>query len=180
MIPIFLSFPKPHLAQQQAFIERLMAALRAKGLEPRTLGVNSYDMNAPLKGIRRLLLEANGLICIAFRRSFAKTLEIRRGCNLPNVKPTVAEEVWLTSPYCQIEPAMAFQLGLPILVFRENDVLPEGLLEKGILGLYVPEFDLRLPLDDYFTSPELTELLAQWEGQVRAVRENKGNPPRLY
>jgi len=36
-----------------------------RGLEPRTLGVTDYDMDAPLKAIRRLMLESNGLITIA-------------------------------------------------------------------------------------------------------------------
>jgi len=40
-----------------------------RGLEPRTLGVTDYDMDAPLKAIRRLMLESNGLITIAFKRA---------------------------------------------------------------------------------------------------------------
>lgn len=180
MIPIFLSFPKPHLLEQQAFIERLAVCLCSRGLEPRTLGVNDYDMSAPLKGIRRLMLEANGLLCVAFRRMYAAELETRRGANLPREKATTSRQVWFTSPYCQVEPAMAFQLGLPILVLREKDVLAEGVLEKGVLGFYMPEFDLSSALEETFTSPEFTQLLAQWEGQVRAARESKGNPPKLY
>ena len=180
MIPVFLSFPKAHLSSQQAFIDRLISTLRARGLEPRTLGVSDYDMQAPLKGIRRLLLESNGLICLAFRRALAPQLVMRSGADLPGVKSSTVTDVWLTSPYCQVEPAMALHLGLPILVFREAGVLADGILEKGVLGAYMPEFDLSIGLDAYFASEEFTQLLAQWEGQIRMVRERKGSPPMLF
>jgi hypothetical protein len=49
--------------------------------------------------------------------------------------------VWQTSPYSQIEPAMAYQLGLRILVLKEKGVLAEGILEIGVTGLYLPELD---------------------------------------
>ena len=97
------------------------------------------------------MLESNGLVTIAFRRSL-----IKQGTGKP-ISDIGEEEYdlsnkWLTSPYCQIEPAMAFQLGLPVLILREKGVIAEGILEKGVLGVYMPEFDLNCNLDDYFKS----------------------------
>ena len=86
----------------------------------------------------------------------------------------------MTSPYCQIEPAMAFQLGLPVLILREQGVLEEGILEKGVLGMYMPEFSLSGNLNDYFKSDECIQLIGKWEVNVRKVVENKGRPPMLY
>ena len=86
----------------------------------------------------------------------------------------------MTSPYCQIEPAMAFQLGLPVLVLREKGVIAEGVLEKGVLGTYMPEFSVEKNIDEYFNSNEFHSLLKKWEGFVRAVVEKKGNPPQLF
>lgn len=59
-------------------------------------------------------------------------------------------------------------------------VLDEGILERGVLGLYVPEFDLEQSIDEYLASVEWNEMLGRWKGFVRAVLETKGNPPRLY
>ena len=54
----------------------------------------------------------------------------------------------MTSPFCHIEPAMAFQLGLPVLVFREKGVLDDGILEKGGCWVYIlSEFDLDFSID---------------------------------
>lgn len=179
-IPVFLSYGKPHQGSQQAFINRLETYLRGRGLEPRTLGVTDYDMDAPLKAIRRLMLESNGLITVAFRRTLVVEGKSRPAADLPDAKETVIRDLWLTSPYCQIEPAMAYQLGLPTLILRERGVHQEGLLEKGVVGTYMPEFTLDEKTSDYLESPEWNDLIGRWEGFVRAVVDKKGSPPRLY
>ena len=179
-IPVFLSYPKPHLAVQQDFIQKVEEYFHTRGLEPRTLGVTDYDMDAPLKAIRRLMLESNGLITIAFRRTFIAKAQVRKGSNMPDTQESEISDFWLSTPYCQIEPAMAFQLGLPILVFRERGVLAEGLLEKGVVGLYMPEFSLSASTSNYFQSEEWKQVIGKWEGAVRQVVETKGNPPKLF
>lgn len=178
-ISVFLSYPRPHMKNQQLFIETLTQYLVDHGLEPRTLGVTDYDMEAPLKAIRRLMLESNGLLSVAFRRSIIKDGIYKPASDMDEPSHNLTN-TWLTSPYCQIEPAMAFQLGLPVLIFREKGVLADGILEKGVLGIYMPEFDLEQPINEYFKSPEFLQILGKWEGYVRRVVENKSNPPCLY
>ncbi len=179
-ISIFLSYPKPCLSKQRLFVERLKEYLKTRGFLPRTLGVNEYDMDVPLKAIRRLMMESNGLITIAFGRTFILKGTARHGTDIPEQKESPIENKWLTSPWSQIEPAMAYQLGLPILILREKGVLEEGILEKGVVGIYLPEFDLDNPLEEYFSSPEWNAIIGKWEGYVRSVVEKKGNPPQLY
>lgn len=179
-ISIFLSFPKPHLTVQAEFIDKVADFLRNRGFQPRTLGVTDYDMSAPLTAIRRLMLESNGLVTVAFRRTKVEQCVLRAEADLPDQVEKQIGNVWFTSPYCQIEPAMAYQLGLPVLIFREKGVIPDGLLEKGVVGTYMPEFDLTRPIDPYLNSGEWKDVLGRWEGFVRAVVETKGNPPRLY
>ena len=178
-ISVFLSYPKPHLKSQKDFVNKLREYLEQRGLQPRTLGVTDYDMEAPLTAIRRLMLESNGLITVAFRRN-----RIEKGSGKPDSdigeKDYDLSGKWLTSPYCQIEPAMAFQLGLPVLILREQGVLEEGILEKGVLGMYMPEFSLSGNLNDYFKPDEWIQLIGKWEVNVRKVVENKGRPPMLY
>ena len=179
-IPVFVSYPQPHLQAQAAFINELRRYLQERGFEPRTLGVDQYDMDAPLTAIRRLMLESNGVITIALRRLFVEAGGWKRSADIPGAKESPAEGVWLTSPYCQIEPAMAYQLGLPILIIRESGVVSEGLLERGAVGTYMPEFSLDGDPLTYLRSPEWSALIGKWEGYVRAVVDAKGRPPRLY
>jgi hypothetical protein len=177
---IFLSYPKPHTDEQQTFIDGVREQLDGRGFSPRTLGVTDYDMDAPLKAIRRLMMESNGLITVAFRRAY-----IHKGTG--NYESTIAErpaysmdDQWLTTPWAHIEPAMAYQIGLPILILRERGVLDDGILEKGVVGTYMPIFDVATPPNKYFGSPEWNDVIRKWESQVRAVVDRKGNPPQLY
>ncbi len=179
MISIFLSYPKPFNSKQVEFIDELSSYLRSRGFEPRTLGVSDYDMQEPLTAIRRLMLESNGLLTIAFRRSL-----IKEGVSKPKSdigeRESQLENSWLTSSYCQIEPAMAYQIGLPILILREQGVIADGVLERGVIGTYMPEFNLDSDPLSYFRNIEWLQLIGIWEGFVRRVIQTKGKPPRLY
>jgi hypothetical protein len=137
-------------------------------------------MDAPLKGIRRLMLESNGLITVAFRRTFISSGTARYRTDVESLTETKLENCWTTTPWAQIEPAMAYQLGLPILILREKGVIEEGIMEKGVVGLYMPELDLDKSIDDYFNSNEWIGIIGKWEGHVRSVVDHKGNPPKLY
>lgn len=175
-IGVFLSHPTPHLQCQVSFLSQAEQYLIEQGLSVQTLGRSSYDMDAPLAGIRRLMVGCCGLLCVAFRRSLARSLESRSGADIDGASPHIHPEVWLTSPYCQIEPAMAYQLGLPILVMKERGVLGEGVLERGVTGLYLPEFDCS---QDIFRNANWTSVVQQWIGRVRHVYDGRGTPPSL-
>lgn len=71
-ILIFLSYPRPAFQEQQAFIDKLIGQLEKRNLFPRTLGVTDYDMDAPLTAIRRMMAESNGVISVAFRRTYVE------------------------------------------------------------------------------------------------------------
>ena len=177
MISVFLSYPKPFNTEQEVFIEQVISYLKHRGFEPRTLGVSDYDVNEPLSAIRRLMLESNGILVVAFRRTL-----IEKGVYKPKSKSDekILNNSWITSPYTQIEPAMAFQIGLPILILRENGVLADGILERGVIGTYMPEFSLEDVATDYFSTPEWNQLIGIWEGNVRSVVKTKGTPPKLF
>ena len=180
-ISVFMSYSQPYTTEQEKFVHKVRKYLSDNlGLKARTLGITDYDSDAPLTGCRRLMMECNGLITIALRR-----YHIERGTErtLPFHKPKPLQNIsgkYFTSPWAQIETALAFQLGLPIVIFREEGVIQDGVLEKGITGLYLPAFDLSKSIDKYLESGQWKQVINQWSGQVRAVKRNKGEPPRLY
>jgi hypothetical protein len=179
-ISIFLSYPRPCFRRQEEFLVAMRAYIKQLDLAPRTLGVNEYDTNTPLTAIRRMMNESNGLLTIAFRRTLIKEGATRSGTDITGQEEGSLNGVWLTSPWAQIEAAMAFQLGLPILILREKGVHADGILEKGIVGLYMPEFDLDQPVSNYFDSPEWKQIITQWCHQARTVLMQKGQPPIRY
>lgn len=175
-IPVFLSYSSTYTDSQKEYIEGIQRYLRKRGFEPRTLGETDYDADEPLTAIRRLMLESNGVLVVAFKRFY-----IEKGSEKPgSFAERNLSDNYMTSPWCHIEPAMAFQLGLPVLVFREKGVIENGVLEKGVIGTYLPEVDTARPINDYLESEEWNQILGVWEGYVRAVRKAKGTPPKLY
>jgi hypothetical protein len=176
---VFLSYPRPMNQAQVRFIDVLRGILESQGFAPRTLGVTDYDLDAPLTAIRRLMLESNGIITVAFRRVHLGRASLNHGSDIPDRPETDISGKWLTSPWAHIEPAMAFQLGLPILILREKGVLDDGVLEKGVTGVYMPEFDVE-STDSYWSSTEWNALLRRWTHQVETVFRTKGDPPQLY
>lgn len=179
-ISVFLSYPKPCYGRQQVFVDKISKYLSERGFGPRTLGVTDYDMDAPLTAIRRLMLESNGLLTIAFRRTFVEKGTARLRTDIDTLRDEPIDGRWLTTPWAHIEPAMAYQLGLPVLILREYGVLADGILERGVLGLYMPEFDLEGAIDGYFQSAEWKGMIGKWEGYVRSVVDRKGRPPELF
>ena len=175
MISIFLSYPKPHTQKQNAFITTVHDKLLERGLTPRTLGTTDYDLKAPLAGIRRLMFECNGILTIAFRRTYIEEGEVCYKSDIDSKKQKKICKSWFTSPYCQIEPAMAFQLGIPILIWREHGVIADGVLEHGVLGHYMPEFDLDKQTS-IINTDEWLQLFSQWEMEVRRLYTMKGQP----
>lgn len=122
-------------------------------------------MDASLIAIRRLMLESNGLGTIVFRRSLIKQGIGKSSSNLGEDEYDLSNK-WLTSSYCQIELAMAFQLGILVFLLREKGVMEEGVLEKGALGLYMPEIDLDNDLNSYFKSKEWVQIIQKWEDML--------------
>lgn len=104
----------------------------------------------------------------------------RHRTDIENMKENSIDGQWLTTPWPHIEAAMAYQIGLPVLILREAGVIAEGVLEKGVLGLYLPSFDLQKDVDHYLNSMEWGDVFAKWEHRVRAVVESKGHPPQLW
>jgi hypothetical protein len=178
-IPVFLSYPVPHMNKQIQFIDSLINQLSNINFLPLTLGTSEYTMDAPLIGIRSLMLDSNGFICVAFRRTYIEKGISNYGSDIVDRREKNIAGKWTTSPYSQIEPAMALMLGIPVLILREAGVIEEGILEKGASGIYLPEFNL----DDgssYFESDEWKALFKQWEHRVISVKDNKGELPKYW
>lgn len=185
-IPIFLSRAEPHTKQQKSFNDRLCRHLKARGLDARTVGNTDYGLGG-LEAVRALMMQSNGLISVAFRR-----IQVERGFDRPDADPALGRvqqvdippDTWLTTPWCHMETAMAYQLGLPILVIVEKGVRLDGTLEAGVLVQYPPEFDVErtaTQIDGFFDTPEKwRQLSATWEGQVREVLRCRSRPPVLF
>lgn len=151
--PIFLSVARPQRPEQDRFLRLIVSALEAHGLRPHTVGVTEPCSGSPLPAIRRLISEVSGLAVVAFRRA-----------------PGQMHGEWRTSLFCQLEMAMAYQSGLPILIARERGVVAEGMLE-AVPGIWeLPELDLDQPADTFPPSAEWQVVFEGWLSQLRQAQ----------
>lgn len=175
-LPVFLSVSKPYTEEQVKFLANFEKFMDNQGFQPRTVGRSDYFIDEPLAGCRMVLLESYGLVTVAFRRYYVAEGWENYGCQ--DEQKSIGD-TYLTSPWCHIEAAMAYQLGLPILIFREEGVSTRGLLGKGITDTYMPVFSAS-EFETYFDRDDFRQWFYQWGGRVRRVREIKGTPPKLY
>ena len=112
---------------QEQFVQAVEERLRREGLEPHTVGRNTFSAGAPLKQVTELIDKGSGSVVIALERShFQSGLEKRGG-----PKETELNGVKLPTPWNQIEAALSYARGLPLLVIVETGLKSEGLLENG-------------------------------------------------
>jgi hypothetical protein len=166
------------MVRQETFISTIKIQLENRGFVCQTLGTSNYDMDAPLTAIRRMMLESNGILVVAFRRYWIEVGEENRGTDIPRVRRSDMAGRWMTSPWPHIETAMGFQLGLPILTLREEGVHADGLLDRGARPGSYPEFDLSAT-DSFLNTGQWLQISAQWESRVRQFHESKGRPGPL-
>lgn len=134
--------------------------------------------------IRGVMMDCNGLLGLGLRRFLVVNGIDRHNAEASELLHVIGtvEDRWTTSPYLHLETAIAYHLGLPMLMLVEKDVIMEGALESGVIFMYPPTVDLTSPatIKEFLTSERWRQLVNTWEGEVREVVANKGRPPRLY
>lgn len=124
---VFVSVGGTATEQQEAFVRAVEDRLRSEALIPHTVGRNTFSAEAPLKTVTELLNRCSGTVVIALERSYFASGKEKRG------GPTeiALGDVKLPTPWNQIEAAMSYARGLPLLVVVEAGLRSEGLLEPG-------------------------------------------------
>ncbi|AVK49981.1 hypothetical protein AXY43_19450 [Clostridium sp. MF28] len=159
-VPVFLSHPSRLNSIQQEFVDAIISKIREALLFPRTLPVTEQYPETPLTNIRRIMLSSYGFISLNLNQRQVYIIQN----NLGQPQNQFALE---GSPFAQIEPAMAYQYGLPILLIREAGVEQSGIWSFGIGPFLILEWDPTRPLEDFFTSNAWLEIFQNWISQVR-------------
>lgn len=126
-INVFVSVGGTATDQQEAFVRAVEDRLRSEGLVPHTVGRNTFSSDAPLKTVTDLMDECAGTVVIALERMYFESGIEKRG----GPKQASLTEVRLPTPWSQIEAAMAYSRGHPLMVIVEAGLKSEGLLERG-------------------------------------------------
>ena len=112
---------------QESFVRAVEERLRSEGMVPHTVGRNTFSSDSPFKAVSDVMDQCAGVVVIALERLHFPAGTEKRGGD--HAKPLT--EVKLSTAWNQIEAAMAYRRGYPLLVLVEEGLRSDGLLEKG-------------------------------------------------
>jgi hypothetical protein len=167
---VFLSVGAPHLPEQEAFVRRLEASLRSRGLTPWTLGRANYDFRSPLRAIRESMEGCAGAVIVGLGRRFHPVGIDRYGSH----EATEKVDFWCSTPWSHLEAGMAYQIGLPLLILKDRAILAEGILDQAVGEYLVYAFELERECKGF--SKELRETIAAWSREVRPAGSSPHQP----
>lgn len=168
MSPIFVSVGSTSNEAQEAFVRAVEDRLRAEGLLPQTVGRNTFSDESPFKAVGTLMERCEGVVVIALERLHIDQGSEKRG----GPKQAALADLKLATPWNQIEAALGYSRGLPLLVLVEEGLRADGLLEKGF-DWYVQTVALR---PDSLATPEFNGVLASWKAKLGKARAAAPKP----
>jgi hypothetical protein len=157
---VFLSVGRTATDKQEVFVRGVEALLREYDFVPHNLGRSDYSAKQPLQAIEELMDRCSGCVIVAFERLYVENGTDRRGS--PDARQVADQGV--TTVWNQIEAAMAYVKGHPLLVIVEKGVVQQGLLSHGA-DWYVQEVNLD---PSELRSPETIGRLKDWQARVLA------------
>jgi len=161
-IDVFMSIGRTATDQQDRFVAAVERLLTEHGLTPRRATWSSVQ---PLKKVEEVLATCCGTVIVAFERLVAnEALELRGGAKQKRIADLRLPTVWN-----QIEAALGYSRGYPLLVICENGLRSEGLLEKGY-DWYVQLLDIDPREVD---TPEFRGVFEDWNERVKNFHETR-------
>jgi hypothetical protein len=123
---VFISAGTPADESQKSFRDAVVNAIELAGFTPRLMQTKDWDYKNPLRGVRRAMDECRGAVVVAYARYQVDAgAELREGGGRP------LESVAFPTAWNQIEAAMAYEKGLPLLVVAEKRLRREALLDSA-------------------------------------------------
>lgn len=162
-IPVFVSSPTKLNADQERIRIAVLRTLEDYGLEPRALGQSDYPTRLPLREILTIAKHCAGALILGFEQQFAPEIKIIRG--LPKTKGGgKAKNVSYPTPWNQLEAGIVFSLGLPQLVFRDQNITG-GVFDNGVSDVFVHPMPT-LKKSGKFKKP-VNAVFLKWQAEVR-------------
>lgn len=166
-IKVFVSAGTPANDAQRIFRDAVVNAIKLAGFTPRLMDSRDWDYRNPLRGVTRAMSECHGVVVVAYARfQIDSGAELREGGGRP------LESIAFPTAWNQIEAAMAYEKGLPLLVVAEKRLRREALLDSGNdVKPYWTDLDPTIGYSDGFQG-----YLRSWKEDVELVARKPPEP----
>lgn len=167
VISVYLSVGTPHNDIQTQYLQRLRNVLEGLNIKTETLGSTFWSVKKPLSPIQKRMTEVSGCIVLAMERFYAVEGLYKRGSK----DERRVEKAMYPTPWSQIEAAMAYQVGLPILMLKDKSLCGEGMFDPTTHDWFIVEINPEQP--EELETGLVHSLLESWTEEVRAFYTNK-------
>lgn len=172
-IPVFVSCPTSLNPKQEGSRATLTKFLDDLNLEPRALGRSDYPAEFPLREVLVIANHCAGGLILGFEQFQATAGSWKRGTKEERkVRP--GDSVLFPTPWNNLEAGILFGLGLPILIFREENI-SGGVFDIGVTDVFVHKMPPAKPT--IADSAGLKEVFLKWHARVSA-RYYRGVAPK--
>ncbi|HJG03939.1 hypothetical protein [Ligilactobacillus salivarius] len=171
-IRIFLSRPNPFTDNQMYFIKKLKSVLNNLEIETITLQAKDYSPYESLTTLNEMIKRCYGMIILAFGHTYIRHGVLKLGSvERENFFASKEEHIcdqWITSPFCQIEGAMAISNNIPIFIIKQENLKSDGILKEDGKISSVSNFSLESTEKiDYFFEFVLIKKIYPWYNTVQ-------------
>jgi hypothetical protein len=160
-IDVYLSAGRPANQAQENFLQAVEHFLRQNDLNPRTPGRTHVANKQPLKAVEQCMRTCKAIVVVAYERLYAPLAKERRDApDKLEWKDAIVTTVWN-----QVEGAIAYTLGLPVLIIAQQGLRVEAMLEdKYDWSVQWVEIDSKSLL-----TPSFTSVFNDWRNEIDAV-----------
>lgn len=155
---VFLSRPTVIADRFESQYTAFRAYLSRKGYCVCRLGADKYTMDAPLRGVIRLMKECSAAIVLGYPQFEVKTTLSKAEApqqELSAVFPT---------PWNQIEATLAFKQRIPVIVVSHMGV-SGGVFDYGVTGECVHTADLSVK--NWYKKKDFQGIFQEWEKRIK-------------
>lgn len=149
---VFFSMPGSLSASEEAITLFFRDLLKKKGIESKYYRRDHYPKDSQLTKVKESILQSNAMIAFGL-----KQIEIKSGRLNPD-KEEIDQEVWLPTPWNEIEVGMGVMANLPILLVRD-DKIEIGVFDKVISEYKIKSLSTATPLEKIENNSEFKKWL---------------------
>ncbi|MBI3247635.1 MAG: hypothetical protein HYZ50_14115 [Deltaproteobacteria bacterium] len=125
-IKVFVSAGTPADDTQMSFRDAIVNAIELAGFTLRLMSTKDWDYRNPLRGIRQAMDECEGAVVVAYPR-----YRIEVGTELRREGGGALNFAAFPTAWNQIEAAMAYEKGIPLLVVADTKLRREAMLDSA-------------------------------------------------
>ena len=149
---VFFSMPGTLTASEEALILFYQKVLEDKGIDVKCYKRDHYPKDSQLTKVKQTIGQSDAMIAFGL-----KQIEIKSG-RLNPAKKDYQEDLWLPTPWNEIEVGMGVMANLPILLVRDDKV-EIGVFDKVISEYKIKSLSSATPLADIENNEEFIKWL---------------------